>query len=412
MNPYVFSKRHRKKTSIDALVAQPAFLYGFQSSCKQLDALFPSRSRCFYGNNSFTSTIGHFISPRMRLLLFKEGQLCTILTQRLLCLQGHRAFQHPYRLGNAILSRRHVWVAITGFKFGDDFLKQRAEIEESLDFKQRFSKMHDDMCHRDEWDYRLLTGNANRFQQTFDTAYSDHELRRETDLIKLYRSVKGISKTLDHIQTNYVGDDDALREQFNWSYYLTLRTAEYDLRHCGNQVFSEEWIVVVERMIKFCMHMYYLNTEPCEFYDDMHLKSLEHAHKFILPLMDAYRDMWAHHVMPPNCDEFCALSLATSALVRTATNSNQVGGLAALCRMYYMLPSHIRQSPPVQSTFEVLLCYFSDNITRFFELLDDKRCPYLVVLICSSEFYRIRFRFLKNCFASKLHNVPFESLAR
>jgi hypothetical protein len=275
--------------------------------------------------------------------------------------------------------------------------------------------MHDGMCHRDEWDHREKQGNNNKFQPTFETAYSDHELRRETVLTQLYRSIKGITKTLDHIQTNFKGDDNALREQFKVSYYPTLRAAENDLKNGGNQVFSEEWIVVVERMIKFCMHMYYLNTKPCEkqFSDtDMHSKSLEYAQKFVTLLMFAYHDMWAQHVMPPNCEEFCALSLATSALARIATNSNKAGGLAALCRVYYELPSHIRQRPPVQRTLEVLLCYFSDNITRFFELLDDKRCPYLVVLICSSEFSQIRFRFLKNFFAIKLDKVPFEALAR
>jgi hypothetical protein len=307
-----------------------------------------------------------------------------------------------------------AWCFSLGFKFGEDFLMHRSQIVDSCDFTQRFcKKMHDGMCHRDEWDHREEQGKNNKFQPTFETAYSDHELRRETVLTELYRSIKGLTKTLDHIQTNFKGDDNALREQFNASYYLTLRAAENDLKRGGNQVFSEEWIVVVERMINFCMLMYYLNTKPCEKqFSDMHSKSLECAQKFILLLMDAYRDMWAQHVMPPNCEEFCALSLATSALARIATNSNKSGGLAALCRVYYELPSHIRQRPPVQRTLEVLLCYFSDNITRFFELLDDKRCPYLVALICSGEFYQIRFRFLKNFFATKLDKVPFEALAR
>jgi hypothetical protein len=331
-----------------------------------------------------------------------------------------KTLHSPPPMNRPSVNRSHVSSSLTvtntvpGFKFGDEFLMHRSKTVDSRDFKQRFRKtMHDGMCHRDEWDHRDKQGNSNKFQLTFETAYSDHELRRETELTALYRSIKGITKTLDHIQTNFKGDDNALREQFNSSYYPTLRTAENDLKNGGNQVFSEEWIVVVERMIKFCMHMYYLYTKPCEKeFSDMHSKSLEYAHKFILLLMDAYHDMWAQHVMPPNCEEFCALSLATSALARTATNSNKAGGLAALCRVYYMLPSHIRQRPPVKQTLEVLLCYFSDNITRFFELLDDKLCPYLVVLICSSEFYQIRFRFLKNFFATKLDKVPFEALAR
>ena len=195
------------------------------------------------------------------------------------------------------------------------------------------------------------------------------------------------------------------------SYYQTLRAADNDLKHAGNQIYSEEWIAAVECMIKFCMHMYYLNTKQCED-QGMHSKSLEYAQKFISVLMDAYQDMWAHHVMPPNCEEFCALSLATFALARTATGNNKGGGLAALCRVYFMLPMHIGQKPAVQQTLQVLLCYFSDNITRFFELLEKPSCPYLVVLMCSSEFYQIRCRFMKNFFVIKLDKVPFQTLAR
>jgi hypothetical protein len=322
-----------------------------------------------------------------------------------------------------VIDMMSVPKTVPGFKFGEEFLQYRSQILESSVFKERFRKvengrllvgMHDDMCHRNEWEEREMKGNHNKFQPSFETAYSDSELRRETQLTKLYRSIKGIQKTLDHIQKHFKGDDNAARDQFAASFYPTLRAAENDLTKDANKVYSKEWIVAVECMIKFCMHMYYLNTVPCDNKSsDMLSKSLEYAQKFISLLMDAYQEMWAQHVMPPNCEEFCALSLATFALARTATSNNKGGGLSALCRGYFSLPSHVRQRPSVQRTLHVLLCYFGDNITRFFELLvNDSLCPYLVVLMCSSEFCQIRCRFMKNLFVVKLEKVPFDVLAR
>jgi hypothetical protein len=298
--------------------------------------------------------------------------------------------------------------SIPGFMFGEQFLKHRSEILDSPQFKQRFAGLHDDMCHRKEWEDRQQSGKRSIFQPTFETAFSDQELRRETKLTNLCRSIKGITRTLDHIQKNFKGDDNAAREQYSGSFYPTLRAAENDLNHNGNKPYSKEWIIAVERIIKFCIYMYYLNTEHNN--SDMHSKSLELAHKFILLLMDAYQEMWAQHIMPPNCVEFCALSLATSALARIANNGNKSGGVAALCGVYFMLPFHIRQKPQVKQTLDGLLSYFSDNVTRFFEFLES-RCPYLVVLMCSSESYQIRCRFLKNFIPAKL-NFPLETLAR
>ncbi len=322
--------------------------------------------------------------------------------------------------GVRVLTTLTVSKSIPGFMFGEQFLKHRSQILNSPQFKQRFcneangrlAELHDDMCHRNEWEDRQQSGKRSFFQPTFETAYSDHELRRDTKLTTLCRSIKGITKTLDHIQKNFKGDANAAREQYSGSFYPTLRAAENDLKNAGNKPYSKEWIIAVERMIKFCIYMYYLDTEQNNSdIQDMHSKSLELAHKFILLLMDAYKEMWAQHVMPPNCEEFCALSLATSALARIANNGNKFGGVAALCGVYFELPFHIRQKPQVKQTFDVLLSYFSDNVTRFFEFLES-RCPYLVVLMCSSESYQIRCRFLKNFFPAKLEKFPFETLAR
>jgi hypothetical protein len=309
--------------------------------------------------------------------------------------------------------------AVAGFKIGEEFLTHRSMIVDSDSYKERFlfannasSEMHDGMCHPREWELRQKENNCNPFQPTYEAAYANHELRRETILTTYYRSIRGITKTLDHIQKSFKGDDSAALQLFNASIYPTLRAAENDLTYGGNQVYSMAWICAVERMIKFCMYMYDLNTKSGNIsFSDMHSKSLEYAQKFIFVLMKAYKEMWSHHVMPPNCEEFCALSLATSALARNATSNNKGGGIAALCRVYFSFPSAIRQKPSVKRTLSVLCCYFSDNISRFFELLD-KNCPYLVVLMCSSEFYQIRCRFMKNFFATKLEKIPSSTLAR
>ena len=84
MNPRVVSDdRRRKPQLIEALVAQPAFLFAFQTGLKQLHAVFPNRFR-FRFERKLLSAMPIRLGCVNRLLLTAKGRLCTMLAQRLL----------------------------------------------------------------------------------------------------------------------------------------------------------------------------------------------------------------------------------------------------------------------------------------------------------------------------------------
>ena len=97
-----------EKTLIDGLVALPAFLYGFQSAVKPLEAVFPSRYRSSFETNPLDAMRSRVCSED-RLLLVGEGPLCALLTQRLFCFNGKLSVDDRLaaRLGMRVLSRRH-----------------------------------------------------------------------------------------------------------------------------------------------------------------------------------------------------------------------------------------------------------------------------------------------------------------
>ena len=99
--------RRRKHHRIDALVAQPAFLHGFQTGLKQLQAVFPSRFRFCFERNPLSAMPAHLGHLNL-LLLITKGRLCTMLAQRLLCAPGQFAVDY-LRLGNSVLSRNHTF---------------------------------------------------------------------------------------------------------------------------------------------------------------------------------------------------------------------------------------------------------------------------------------------------------------
>ena len=107
MNPLaVCHPRRANPQLIDALVAQPAFLYGFQTGLKQLQAVFPSRFRFRFEKNPLGAMPTH-LRRMNRLLLIAEGRLCSMLAQRLLCAPGQIGIQR-LALGTCILSQRHI----------------------------------------------------------------------------------------------------------------------------------------------------------------------------------------------------------------------------------------------------------------------------------------------------------------
>ena len=108
MNPHVVSHPPRRKPQpIEALVAQPAFLFAFQTSLKQLRAVFPSRFRFRFERNPLSAMpirLGHV----NRLLLTAQGRLCTLLAQRLLSAPCHFRVDH-LALGTRVVSKRHAF---------------------------------------------------------------------------------------------------------------------------------------------------------------------------------------------------------------------------------------------------------------------------------------------------------------
>ena len=106
MNQSHAARRHRKNAQhFDDLVAQPAFLFGFETGLKQLQAVFPSRLRCPVVNHP-VNAIGIRFGSRNMLLLIAQGRFCTMLAQRLLCVRGQRAVGHTLRLATSLLSRQ------------------------------------------------------------------------------------------------------------------------------------------------------------------------------------------------------------------------------------------------------------------------------------------------------------------
>ena len=103
----VSDARRRKPQLIDALVTQPAFLHGFQTGLKQLQAVFPSRFGFRFERNPL-SAMPIRLGRVNRLLLTAKGRLCTLLAQRLLSAPCHFGVDH-LALGACIMSQRHTF---------------------------------------------------------------------------------------------------------------------------------------------------------------------------------------------------------------------------------------------------------------------------------------------------------------
>ncbi len=94
MNPSVVVERRRTNPQlIDNFVACPAFLYGFQTAVKQLQAIFPSRCGGSFEINALNAMRSRVCSEN-RLLLKTGGRLCLMLAERLLCFNGECAVRY------------------------------------------------------------------------------------------------------------------------------------------------------------------------------------------------------------------------------------------------------------------------------------------------------------------------------
>jgi hypothetical protein len=99
--------RRTKAHFIEALVAQPAFLFAFQTGLKQLHAVFPSRFRFRFERNSL-SAMPIRLGRVNRLLLTAHGRLCTVLVQKMFTAPCHFHVDH-LALGTRVLSKRHAF---------------------------------------------------------------------------------------------------------------------------------------------------------------------------------------------------------------------------------------------------------------------------------------------------------------
>ena len=102
----VVKRQRRNPQLIDDFVARPAFLYGFQTAVKQLQAIFPSRCGGSFEINALNAMRSRVCSEN-RLPLITGGRLCVTVAQRLLCFNGECSVRYAFRLGTCILSRRH-----------------------------------------------------------------------------------------------------------------------------------------------------------------------------------------------------------------------------------------------------------------------------------------------------------------
>ena len=109
----VVERRRRNPQLIDDFVACPAFLYGFQTALKQLQAIFPIPWIRCGARGSFEINALNAMRSRLRsedrLLLITGGRLCLKLAERLLCFNGECAVRYALRLGASVLSRRHFF---------------------------------------------------------------------------------------------------------------------------------------------------------------------------------------------------------------------------------------------------------------------------------------------------------------
>lgn len=104
-NSQIFFRR-KLSNCVDFLVAQPAFLFGFQTGLKQLQMVLPSRFRfCFERNPLRMMPI--LLSCLTRILLIPKVGLSTSLMKKLLCVPGQVAGDH-LRLGSCVLRRVFV----------------------------------------------------------------------------------------------------------------------------------------------------------------------------------------------------------------------------------------------------------------------------------------------------------------
>ena len=113
MDENALAKQRRTNPQlIGGFVERPAFLYGFQTALKQLQAGLRSRHGASFELSAFNALRSRVCS-QSRLLLIIGGRLSVILARKLLRFNGECAVRDALRLGTSALSRRHFFDSST-----------------------------------------------------------------------------------------------------------------------------------------------------------------------------------------------------------------------------------------------------------------------------------------------------------
>ena len=95
----------RVETSLFA--ARPAFLWAFQRSKKQMQAIFGPRPSPLRVTAAQKRAFGSHLGATQRQSLLTCSRLCVTLAVRFVCFRGACAVTHPVKQAACIMSRRH-----------------------------------------------------------------------------------------------------------------------------------------------------------------------------------------------------------------------------------------------------------------------------------------------------------------
>ena len=99
----------RRKHALARLISQPVYLYAFQTLREQLKLIFPTRQYQLFDTKKLPYGFNYGIDMLDRLSLLKTGRLCTLLIQKLLCIENQLPIRNQFRLGTAISSRHNYF---------------------------------------------------------------------------------------------------------------------------------------------------------------------------------------------------------------------------------------------------------------------------------------------------------------
>ena len=113
----------KEQYAIASLISQPVYLYAFQTTREQLKLLFPTQQYQLFDTKKQPYRFNYRVDMLDRLNLLKTGSLCTLLIQKLLCIEKQPTIRNQLKLGTAISSRHHYRIKMTEKMLGHKFRK-------------------------------------------------------------------------------------------------------------------------------------------------------------------------------------------------------------------------------------------------------------------------------------------------